>query len=297
MNIYTSILNHPHYMNEEDRDWVDEDQFNWLPGFDQNEDSDGEYGLSNENNIKLFLDIEQKAKVGFQNAMVSLKPLFESHYFNNVFISIDLIGLLVNGNTLACYNFRDSDPQFGNYYFDIGWRQINSEAKDYVWEHELLHLLDHRLIDRISIYRGSKEIIDIYRYYLLKYREEGFAELYYLLKGKYDNIDNIDKAVDIFRQNITNLKNQIDAESVLDEKILKSYDFYELGPWIMLDLLRTHACNSYEELINETLEKLYSKQIIEESKIQEIIKAALNIDHYFYLEYCTKLIDNKNEKK
>lgn len=297
MNIHTSILNHPHYMNEEDRDWVDEDQFNWLPGFDQNEDSEGESGLSNKNNIKLFSELERKAKVGFQNAMVSLKPLFESHYFNNVFISIDLIGLLVNGNSLASYNYYYSEPQFGNYYFQIGWRQLNSELKDYVWEHELLHLLDHRLIDRASVYKNSDETIDKFRFYMLEYRIEGFAELYYLLKGKYDNIDNINKAVDKFSQNITNLKNQIDAESVLDEKILKSYDFYELGPWIMLDLLRTHACNSYEELINETLEKLYSKQIIEESKILEIIKAALNIDHYFFIEYCTKLIDNKNEKK
>ena len=73
-----------------------------------------------------------------------------------------------------------------------------------IWEHEIIHLLDHYESLKASVYAETNVAADYFKYYLLGFRIEGVAELYFLLKGGREDIKTMSEAKDKFEKNLAN---------------------------------------------------------------------------------------------
>jgi hypothetical protein len=279
-----------------------EDDLKWIPGFDDTDDADGLGVAFNENNLALYDSIAQLTMQKVEAAFGNLSVLFNEHIIKDIFVRIDLYGLSGSDTALAGYNYNASRPHAGAYQFTadklllekyILNEQFNSSDKFcYTWEHEFLHMLDYRLLEKTAVFRESKLDDDQFKCYLLKYREEGFAELYYLLHGNYDTINSVEQAQNKFLS-LVNKVNDFRAEHlVVPRGVYDCYDFYSVGPWLLLDMLRYFEGMFHQEMIDEAIETIKQKKAVDKEKIFEIITIALRIDVRFFLEYCNSLINN-----
>ena len=57
----------------------------------------------------------------------------------------------------------------------------------------------------------------------------------------------------------------------------KTYDFYELGPWIILDMLRKFQGGYHEEFINSVIAKVEAGEVVEHDVIIDVIRIALSM--------------------
>jgi hypothetical protein len=298
MDISAYIAPHP---CDEDGD-IEPDWFSWIPGFNQDDDADGAGALFNDDNLSLYdtieLEVTERVKSAFQN----LIPLFKDYYIKNIYVRLDIAGLTSGNHSLAGYNYAYSKPHCGIYQFTADQVLLHrylhnhvakNSKENYTWEHELLHLLDYRLIEKASVYKNSEDMSDLYKYFLLKFREEGLAELYYLLHTNYSDITSVEQAKEQFLKHLSTVKQCLAEQDCLPTGILESYSYYELGPWLMLDMLRNYEGMFHQEMIDEALDKLKNKQAVDKEQIFEIITIALRVDISCFLQYCKTLDTHK----
>jgi hypothetical protein len=294
-NVNVSSCLHPHPLISDSYADLEEHWFSWIPGFDSTDKGDDdEDPLFRDNNIQLYEKIESIAVECFNKALANMWPLLHNYLINSIHITVDATGMLCNSSsTLAGYNFVDSTPPKGNYRFDLSPNYLQkllvsstngeklSLKYNTIWEHEIIHLLDHYESLKASVYAETDIAADYFKYYLLGFRIEGVAELYFLLKGGREDIKTMSEAKDKFEKNLANIKNYISENSIVTFKdkntVYKSYDFYEVGPWVILDFLRTFEGEFHEELINSIIVKVEAGEEIEHNVVIDIIKIALRI--------------------
>jgi len=280
---------------------IEAEELLWLPGFDARSiDEDGEHPIFRDHNCQIYESIEKMTEDMFRVAITNIWPLLDCYIISQISISIDYTGLLLGNNSLAAYNYINSRPEYGYYRFDLTrsylLRQLKTleEGKNLslkfitTWEHEIVHLLDHWESVKASMYRDSLESSIIYTYYILKYRSEGIAELYYLLKGGIEDIKSIKDAKHRFKINIDSTKNKLRGTNTIapkeKESILNTYDFYEIGPWIILDLLISFEGGFHREFILSIISDCENGVMIKNEDILQVIKIALRINNQEYLE-------------
>lgn len=285
---------HPHPLDPDSYADIEVDWFSWIPGFDSRDLGDeDEEPLFRDNNIQLYNKIEEIAVERFNAALENVWPLLDSLLINNLSITIDVTGDISGPSALASYLYDHSDPQKGNYFFSLAPLYLhkllvasnNGTELDLkyhtTWEHEFIHLIDHRSIEKSSVFRHSNLSIDCLRCYIVNYRDEGIPELYYLLKGGWPEIKNVQMALDKFTICLAAAKQKCSTSKELTYKekqeVLKTYDFYELGPWIVLNMLKTFEGGYHEELITSVIEQVEAGKVIEHDVILQVIEIALRI--------------------
>jgi hypothetical protein len=163
-----------------------------------------------------------------------------------------------------------------------------------VWEHELIHLLDHEEILKGTLYGLSDAPSENFKYFFLKFREEGIANLHYVLNGNL-KIKNLDTAIKDFILIATEKKKKLDFSQPTNEAIvlelLSGFEYDNIGPWIILDLLRDQWENIHYEMIDDCIKNLESNQPIEKETILEIIKLGLQLDSITYLKMAEKYFE------
>jgi hypothetical protein len=293
-NVNVNACLHPHPLISESYEDIEEEWFSWIPGFDKTELGDeDEDPLFRDNNIQLYDKIESIAVDRFNIALENVWPLLDSYLINSLHISIDITGMLCSSSTLAAYNYVDSNPQKGNYIFNLAQSYLyqllvaSDNGKELklkyhtTWEHEIIHLIDHWQSVKSSAYRDSDVSSVYYNYYLSQYRTEGIAELYYLLKGGIEDIKNMSQAKEKFQSNLERIQKLVIEKPKITDKEkdteFKTYDFYELGPWIILDMLRTFQGGYHEELINSVIVKVEAGEVVEHDVIIDVIRIALSL--------------------
>jgi hypothetical protein len=294
-NVNVTSCLHPHPLISDSYEDIEDHCFSWIPGFDSTDlGDDDEEPLFRKNNIQLYEKIEAIAVESFNKALKNMWPFLHNYVINSIHIIVDVTGMFsYSSSTLAGYNFVDSAPPKGNYRFDLSPNYLhkllvsstNSEKLDLkyntIWEHEIIHLLDHYESLKASVYSETNLANEYFKYYLLGFRTEGVAELYYLLKGGREDIKTMSEAKDKFEKNLTNIKKYISENPIVTFKdkntVYKSYDFYEVGPWVILDFLRTFEGEFHEELINSIIVKVEAGEEIEHNVVIDIIKIALRI--------------------
>ena len=289
----------PHPLDEDT--FLEEEWISWLPGYLKEEAEDGLPSYYHENNIELFENIEELTHTLFRNAMERLWPLLSKYHFKSINIGIDYSNFRNSKSSLAGYDNKNSNPATGNYYFYVDQHLLSSYAS-YVtkktdklpninlWEHELIHLIDHWELIRASSFAHSDNPLNNLQYYVLKYREEGIANLFDLLDGKIKGIKSIAEAKDKFQTNYTNVKKKLltlEKSSSQDrESIYSGYDFYEVGPWIILDMLKEIPMVTDIISIEELEDNITNGIIIDDHLKLEIMKNAFYFDiDWFYSEY------------
>jgi hypothetical protein len=113
----------------------------------------------------------------------------------------------------------------------------------------------------------------------LKFREEGIADLYYLLKGNHPNIHSLEEAKEIFREKVKWAGRKCKEAARSDEKfrhVLYGGDhFYDVGPWLILDFLQRMGADLFDNMIEDSLTSLFDGTVIPDEKILKIIQKAL----------------------
>jgi len=297
INAYLS----PHPLDEDSH--LDDEVFKCIPGFDDRSiDEDGIHPFFRDNNIEIYKRIENLTENMFRSAIKNIWPLLNNYIITRISIAIDYSGMLFDSNSLAAYNYVNSRPEHGYYRFDLTRsfliRQLHKlEAGEDLslkfnttWEHELVHLLDHWNSVKSSLFRDSSKPEECYKYFLLQYRTEGIAELYYLLKGGRDDVKKMSDALLRFKDKVEKIKREIFSESSVSEElketISKDYDFYEIGPWVILNYLKSHEGGFHADFIDSIINRIEKSEVIEQNEILETIKIALRIkSEEFLLEY------------
>ena len=292
----------PHPLDDDS--FLEEEWISWLPGYIKGETEDGMPSYYHEDNIALYEKIENFSADLFKRAAERIWPLLKDHHFKKIFISIDYSNYKMS-SSLAGYDYKHSDPGKGRYHFSVDQdllgsysafidEKITSLPNMNIWEHELIHLLDHWEILKASSFAHSDIPLNNLRYYVLKYREEGIANLLDLLDGKIKGINSIAKAKEVFANNYGRIKSDLSNHERTDDKIrseiYSGYDFYEVGPWIILDMLDEIFSLTEIADVKELERKIANgEEISEELKI-EIIRNAFYFDTDWFMSrlknYC-----------
>jgi hypothetical protein len=228
----------PHPLDEDT--FLEEEWISWLPGYLKEETEDGLPSYHHDSNIELFQKIENLTENLFRKALERIWPLLNELHFNSLNIGIDYANHRNSGNSLAGYEYKYSNPSKGNYHFTVDYILLNRYAAFInqkidtlpnlgIWEHELIHLLDHWEIVKASSLSYSDNPINNLHYYTLKYREEGIANLFDLLDVKIKGVKSINEAKDIFNRNHTKKKKRLynldKTTSHIRNEIYSGYDF------------------------------------------------------------------------
>ncbi|MBM3919322.1 MAG: hypothetical protein FJ344_07465 [Sphingomonadales bacterium] len=291
----------------DDDSYIEEDWISWIPGYLNSE----EYGVSylHPHNIDLARRIESFTEEQFQKAFKRLKSLWHDKYVKQMTVGIDYSGMLGSDGT-ASFDYVRSEPECGHYSFAVHRRllyryanqiiQSEQAASDNlgIWEHEIIHALDYRQILIASAFRDSKNPLNGLTYYTLRYREEGIANLLALLDGDIDGVHSIHEAKALFTKNCERVGKELLAlEETSDNdrgKIFEGHDFYEAGPWLILDMLSDYYSVVHEIDMASIEKRIQNKETFSESEKLGILSAALkfistswflsSIDAYLYTE-------------
>lgn len=287
---------------------VESEFLEWLPGFDNSEckNDDDEMPIYREHNIAIYERIEQYCADQFKKGLENLAPLLKDYLFHHIQISIDLIqNVFASKYALASYHHGFSKPAKGKYVFQLHHtlfckymcemenKYVPDLRDKFVWEHEIIHLLDHYEIAKTALLLRSTSIEEKGKAYKLKYREEGLADLFLLLNGEFNEYTSIEKARKTFilkcRNAYDTMNDADNTEAYAVQELFAGLGFYEIGPWLILDLLREIGNGYYEKKINSILTCLYNGKKIEKNTILEIIELALSVSAEEFLAYADKL--------
>jgi hypothetical protein len=296
----------PHPLD--DHSGIEGDFLTWIPGFLNEVDEEEELpAIYRDCNIKIYEEIEALTEVHFKKSINNMWPLLSKIQFHSLQIAIDISGVLTKQkNTSATYLHDKSSQIEGKYTFRLDRNLLHSylQAKanntaldNYdlsVWEHELIHLLDHEEILKGTLYGLSDAPSENFKYFFLKFRQEGIANLHYVLNGNL-KIKNLDTAIKDFILFATEKKTKLDFSKPTNEgivvELLSGFEYYNIGSWIILDLLRDQWENIHYEMLNDCIANLENNQPIEKETILEIIKLGLQLDSMTYLKMAEKYFE------
>lgn len=304
INIFAYLVPHP---LDEDSD-VEGDFLEWIPGFiNEDDDDEGVTAIYRDCNIQIYNRIVEITEKHFKHSLNNMWPLLDEVNISSMQIAIDISGLLSPGvNSLAGYMYDLSNQLKGNYVFNLDLNLLITYLKkdeketplDFeeksIWEHELIHLLDHKYITSASLYNRSKSPFENFKYYLIKYREEGIADLFYILNG-YTKIKNTEEAIEKFRSTCITKRKEFDfftPGNYKSREILYSgIEFYTIGPWLILEYLRDYESNFDETKIANCINLIEKKEALPLETILDVIKKAIKIKPEDFLHYIEKYFE------
>ncbi len=299
----------------ESDDCLEEDNFSWIPGYLSGEDEDGTVSFLREENTELFDKIFESFKGDISAALQRLKPLFDEFYLRQLNVALDFSGLLTRTkSSLAGYYYHYSQPSKGIYSFSVDQNMLYRkalflrDAKKSVlpdmnlWEHELIHLFDHQELVAASLLKESEIGKNNLDYYCLKFREEGLANLFDLLDGKLKDISGVreakEKFVSAYRIAAGKLMNEKNTTSEIRKEVYKGFDFYEIGPWLILAILHRDFSFSEDDLdIQSIFEKLTLGVVVEDAVKIKLLKRATYIDNQYFLSAVSNWLTSDSDHK
>lgn len=278
------------------------DDLNFIPGIiTSKSDDDEEDPIYYDENMKLISSIEQFTAEQFQKALTTLQPILKNAQFNYVQINIDIFSLFSSDKAVASYNPNLSNMLKGSYvflanYFLI-WKYIQlmqtgkqlSLNEDTIWIHEIIHLLDHNAVMQSMAYKNVHTEAEAAKYHLLNFRNEGIASLYYFLKNDANSIKSLEQAKTEFSQYFDTEMEEFKKLNVSEGISMKANHnsdlWYEVGPWLILDLFCIEFDSVCEELIERIIYSLENQIQMNEADILEIIQWSLHISPERFIDY------------
>jgi hypothetical protein len=293
----------PHPLDH-DSHWED-DFFTGIPGFlNERDEEEGTYAYLREENIELYERIERQASEWLQSSMVRLWPLLKDHHFRSVNLMVDLFGFILENGSVAGYNPEYSRPAKGVYSFVLSrpltlrmmkHREEGTEMDphdEHTLVHEVIHMLDHWDLLKPSLLADSDDPATNLRYCILNFRSEGVAELYHLLHGRYDVVDSIETARLQASGYLKAVRDRLQSMGRTDEKtrreVFKQHIHYSVGPWLILDLLRSFHVDENLEMIENCLATISRKEPVAHDRILEVMKLALMVNCQWFLQYAER---------
>lgn len=236
----------------------------------------------------------------FTNAFQHMMPVIKIQ-INKINISIDSSGNTTSA--IAKYHYGKSDAGTGHYFFTASTDLILIYLRNhfygslilpealYVWEHEIIHMLDHDNIvefdDNLKNYDGVELLVR----YILNYRFEGIAELYYLLKG-YSNYRSIKAARTQFLKRMEFLRNRPWDNPKFSLNMFRwssaDKEHYSLGNWMMLHILGSEFFPEVADTAAEAAIKIRKRQAISEEDAIKLIHSGIEMNNHTFITGLTK---------
>jgi hypothetical protein len=246
--------------------------------------------------MALFERIEKFTADTFKAALSRMWFLVEDVYIRKIHIVIDYMNFK-NTSSSAGYDLQRSDPSKGEYIFHLERNLLDKYLKHLqdptvplkanTWEHEIVHLLDHWQLVKSSAFSQSHIPANNLEHYLLKYREEGLANLFDLLDCNITGCTTLAMAKEKFISNVKAAQEKTasieESNEWIRKELYSGYDFYEVGPWLMLEQLDDIFFMLDVESVSD-LEKIIGagNPIPDDTKLK-IIKLAFLIDNNWFL--------------
>jgi hypothetical protein len=293
IKVYAYLTPHP----LDEHSYLEEDWISWLPGYKAGESEDGDSSIYCEENIALYEKIENYSASVLKAALERMWPLLNGIYFHQIQLAIDYTNYK-SSDALAGYDHYHSDPAKGIYLFHIDQSLLNRYSHFIngnekalpdmnIWEHELVHLKDHWQLVKASSFKNSAFPLNNLEHYLLKYRIEGIANLFDLLDGKIQKFKSIAEAKRKFISNYNEVNKRLQSLEKSTDKdrkeIYSGYDFYEIGPWLILDMLREIPMVTDIVSIDILEKNIVDGIILEDSVKLEILENVFYIDNDWFL--------------
>lgn len=271
-----------------------------LPGFDTTPmGEDGEPPLWRKHNVTLFESFREQVGNDFKVAMQHMWPMFDGYVIESISVFIDYLNDWDMRYSPLGYSHEYSEPQKGSYIFNISGGYLNDillqlhsgQPADitykYTWEHEIIHLRDHRELVKLSAFKEGNSSCTHFIYYKLRFRSEGIAELYYLLRTGFSSIRSIAEAKRLFVGRVQEVRQLCRSVSILtpaQTAVMENMnDFRMLGPWIMLSLLKSFEGRWHEDMITGVIHKLEQGEGLEHEHALIITQIALRMKSDTYL--------------
>jgi hypothetical protein len=241
-------------------------------------------------------------KKNFLKACQRLMPLLETLPIHSIQVKLNVS--TTSSSTLASYEYGKSDASAGHYMFTIQSALIIeylanylfdniqlSPGACYTWEHELIHMLDHGYIAELEYNHERPDVTEILVDYILSFRGEGIAELFYFMKN-HSRHRSIKAARTLFLTKMEFLRNRPWDDPlfarVARKGIKHDHDFYTIGTWMVLHVL---GCEAYKQVTSEAwlvAVKIKKRQEITDEEIISMVRKALEIDNYSFINCLTK---------
>lgn len=240
-------------------------------------------------------------KKHFNEALCLMMPALQEITINKIHVEISL-GL--SGSTLAIYKTRQSDDTKGEYFFTAKSRLIFDYLLNYLienlslsndasttWVHELIHMIDHRNLTELQYHPEKPDMVEAFVSLILKFRKEGIAEAYHLMKG-YTEYRSIQAARTPFLKTMDILRNWRWNDKNLIVRCHNLFDgdsrLYSVGAWMIFHIL---GCPEYPGFTPEAAiaaVKIKKRQPMKEDEIMSIVHKALAIDNLTFIQFLTK---------
>ena len=295
INVYLS----PDPLDEDS--FLEEDSLDWIPGFKKGEDPvSGEPALYRPENIELYEQLIEKVRLNALAGYRTLEHLFSGHHIQSINICIDLQPIDWKPNTLACYNGSESKPHAGIYHFTayptLTSQYLSSPNGNYdsveIWIHEFIHLLDHQNIMAGCLYGSSDSPAENLKHHMLKFREEGLANMHQLLTGG-GKFDSREEAISEFLTKQEKAEQMTSTWQTSDhqkrKELFGGFAFYSAGPWVLLECLRHYPDPAFQELIEDCLLKAERRESVLPEMIWEVLRGGLEMGPYEFLDRASQL--------
>ena len=237
----------------------------------------------------------------FREACKNLWPLIEGKHFTGISLGIDLIGM-VGG--MASYYHDHSKEDTGSYGFAVSYdvlkeyltanldsNHVVSQHVQFMWEHEVIHMGDHRNLTEFRFNLRSTDVREFLIHYLLSYRNEGIADLWFYMNG-HGSVKDPEVARQKFREDIHRFESMPwEEESVLKKNEYESmatYLFYSVGPWMVLHALSCSHNEGISSLARSIAGRIIRDEAIPREDMIGLIMEAVKISNEDFIMSLTK---------
>jgi hypothetical protein len=242
-------------------------------------------------------EVRTIVKGRFRDACRNLWPLIEGLNFRSITIVLDLIGM--EHGDIGYYPY-DSSEEKGSYVFYASYDFLEAYLRNhfeesyelrYIWEHELIHLCDHRNITEFKYYNLSTDVREFLIHYLLSFRNEGLADLYFTMLG-HNDIMGPETARQKFLAGIRKFEAvRWEDESIIKQKeyeFMSENGFYDLGPWMVLHVLSCPGYKGYTSQAASVAGHISSGEPVANEVMLEILSKSIRITNDDFAGYLSE---------
>lgn len=266
------------------------DWFDGLPGFSADE---------HEDEFTFFELMENAVLPHVEIAARQMHPLLQKFGFKKMRFVIDYSCAFTPIEAAASYLYNYSDGNAGSYLFSVSRpvlcmyleqvvnnKSISGTSIGTTWHHEFIHAMDHRNICLTAEWDTRNDLNDLWKFYLIKYRQEGIAELYYLLKG-HSSFTDLGKARDRVALDLERISGIDPGKATfhkpISDMVLDNIVFYSAGPWMVLHVLSLSDHPEVAEKAKFVASNVEDGLVVNDELVFQVIGYALNISNEEFL--------------
>jgi hypothetical protein len=250
-----------------------------------------------ENDENDFLSVLHGAvSVHMRKALKRMEPLLKGREIKYFFVSLDIMG---PSGVYGSYYFNNSgkdtgvhsfciNPQLMFLYLKHHWSGNEKYLKKtmYFWEHELMHMLDLSQVATFRYHLDSNDPREYMVQYLLSYRIEGIADLFWLMKGKnrVNSMATARKRFSLEMERIAGMPwEEATSVTALRDRVLNTGIFYSIGAWSILNALRLPAFGDHKDLVQDVITGIRRGYEFTDEVIVQIARLALSLTSQQFL--------------